>query len=176
MSSICATTMQVHGITCHLITPTGHEKDVTAENISKHLKLTAGLLNYPKCKGILGERVDTHSLRRGGANALTLSGYSETAIQKMGRWKGATFKEYIQKELANYTDGMSTAMKTKFNFMNNAGNVFRDITETVLMMEFSQPHSTYCTGQHCLRLGVIRIYMSMVASVGGGGGLGYFCI
>ena len=75
VSSICATTMQVHGITCHLITPTGHEKDVTAENISKHLKLTAGLLNYPKCKGILGERVDTHSLRRGGANAITLSGY-----------------------------------------------------------------------------------------------------
>ena len=70
-------------------------------------------------------------------NALALSGYSETAIQKMGRWKGATFKEYIREELANYADGMSTAMKTKFNFMNVAGNAFRDITETVLTMEYN---------------------------------------
>ena len=112
----------------------GARKNVTAEDISKHLKLAAGLLNYPTRKGIPVERVDTHSLRGGGANALALSGYSETAIQKMGRWKGATFKEYIREELANYADGMSTAMKTKFNFMNVAGNAFRDITEMVLTM------------------------------------------
>jgi len=90
----------------------GTRKDVTAEDIGKHLKLAAGLLNYPTRKGIPVERVDTHLLRGGGANALALSGYSETAIQKMGRWKGATFKEYIREELANYADGMSPAMKT----------------------------------------------------------------
>ena len=95
------------------------------------------LVRYPTRKGIQVERVDTHSLRGGGANVLALSGYSETAIQKMGRWKGATFKEYIREELANYADGMSTAMKTKFNFMNVAGNAFRDITETVLTMEYN---------------------------------------
>ena len=55
----------------------------------------------------------------------------------MERWKGATFKEYIREELANYADGMSTAMKTKFNFMNVAGNAFQDITETVLAMEYN---------------------------------------
>ena len=115
----------------------GARKDVTAEDISKHLKLAAGLLNYPTCKGIPTVCLDTHSLRGGGANALTLSGYLETAIQKMGRWKGATFKEYIREELANYADGMSTAMKTKFNFMNVAGNAFRDITETVLTMDYN---------------------------------------
>ena len=120
----------------------GARKDVTAEDISKHLKLAAGLLNYPTRKGIPVERVDTHSLRGGGANALALSGYSETAIQKMGRWKGATFKEYIREELANYADGMSTAMKTKFNFMNVAGNAFRDITETVLTMEYNTEFNT----------------------------------
>jgi hypothetical protein len=32
---------------------------------------------------------------------------------------------------------MSTAMKTKFNFMNFAGNAFRDIMETVLTMEYN---------------------------------------
>jgi len=112
----------------------GARKNVTAEDISKHLK---GLLNYPMRKGIPVECVDTHLLRGGSANALALSGYSETAIQKMGRWKGATFKEYIREELANYADGISTAMKIKFNFMNVAGNAFQDITETVLTMEYN---------------------------------------
>jgi hypothetical protein len=60
----------------------------------------------------------------------------------MGRWKGATFKEYIWEELANYADGMSMAMKTKFNFMNVAGNAFRDITETVLTMEYNTEFNT----------------------------------
>jgi hypothetical protein len=32
---------------------------------------------------------------------------------------------------------MSQAMKTKFNFMNVAGNAFRDITETVMSMEYN---------------------------------------
>jgi hypothetical protein len=115
----------------------GIRQDVTAEDISKHLKLAAGLLNYPMQKGIPIEWVDTHLLRGGGANALALSGYSDTQIQKMGRWRGATFKEYIREELANYSDGMSRAMKTKFNFMNVAGNAFRDITETVMCMEYN---------------------------------------
>ena len=115
----------------------GARKDVTAEDISKHLKLAAGLLNYPTRKRIPVERVDTHSLRGGGAIVLALSGYLETAIQKMRRWKGAMFKEYIREELANYADGMSTAMKTKFNFMNVAGNAFQDITETVLTMKYN---------------------------------------
>jgi hypothetical protein len=115
----------------------GARKDVTAEVISKHLKLAAGLLHYPTPKGIPIERVDTHLLRGGGANALALLGFSVTQIQKMGRWRGVTFKEYIQEELANYSNGMSTAMKTKFNFMNLAGNAFRDITDTVLSMEYN---------------------------------------
>ncbi len=42
-----------------------------------------------------------------------------------------------REELTNYADGMSTAMKTKFNFMNVAGNAFQDITEMVLTMEYN---------------------------------------
>ena len=55
----------------------------------------------------------------------------------MGRWRGATFKEYIREELTNYSDGMSTAMRMKFNFMNIAGNAYGDITDTVLTMEYN---------------------------------------
>ncbi len=75
------------------------------ENNSKGLKMAATLLHYPTMQGILIERIDTHSLRSGGANALALSGYSDTQIQKMGSWKGATFKEYICEELACYSAG-----------------------------------------------------------------------
>ena len=72
-----------------------HRFDVTAENISQALKGAARALSYPATKGIPIERINTHSLRSGGANALALSGYTDTQIQKMGRWRGATFKEYI---------------------------------------------------------------------------------
>jgi hypothetical protein len=73
--------------------------DVTAEHISRALKHAATELKYPTTIGIPIERINTHSLRSGGSNALALAGYLDTQIQKMGRWRGATFKEYIREEL-----------------------------------------------------------------------------
>ena len=49
-------------------------------------------LDYFGTRGIPVDNVDPHSLRIGGEMALALSGYSDTQIQKMGRWKGASFK------------------------------------------------------------------------------------
>jgi hypothetical protein len=103
----------------------------------KGLKIATGLLNYPTRKGIPVERVDTHSLRGGGANALALSGYSNMQIQKMGQWQGATFKECMWEELVSYSDRMSMAIKIKFNFMNIAGNTFSNITDTVVTMDYN---------------------------------------
>jgi hypothetical protein len=105
----------------------GARADVTAEHISRALKQAATELQYPTRKGIPIDRINTHSLRSGGANALALAGYSDTQIQKMGRWRGATFKEYIREELACYAQGMSRDMKRKFNFVNIAGNAFTEI-------------------------------------------------
>jgi hypothetical protein len=42
----------------------------------------------------------------------------------MGCWRGATFKEYIRKELACSSKGITTSMKWEFNFINNSGNAF----------------------------------------------------
>ena len=86
----------------------GTRKDVAAKDISGSLKSGAGMLNYnyPAERGIPIDRIDTHSLCSGGANALSLAGYSDTQIQNMGRWKGKTFKEYIQEELHNFSEGM----------------------------------------------------------------------
>jgi len=70
----------------------GQHGDITNEDVSKALKEVATVLNYPTAKGIPNGRIDTHLLQRGGANALSLSGYSDTQIQKkekqkkMGLW------------------------------------------------------------------------------------------
>jgi hypothetical protein len=109
---------------------------VTAEHISQALKVAVATLNYPAQKGIPIDHVDTHSLRSGGANVLALSGFTDMQIQKMVRWKGATFKEYMQDELACFSAGMLTSMKRKFDFVNIAGNAFNTITDALIDREY----------------------------------------
>ena len=115
--------------------------DVTDRDVRDSLKWAAECLNYPSERGIPIALVDTHSLRIGGACALALLGYSDTQIQKMGRWRGATFKEYIREQLACYSKGMSTAMKKCHGFVNIAGgtttDVPTDVTNTVFTMDFN---------------------------------------
>ena len=61
----------------------GKQVDVTNEDVSKAIKCTGSALEYPTKKGIPIARLDTHSLRSGCANALSIVGYSDTQIQKM---------------------------------------------------------------------------------------------
>mmetsp|Transcript_12197 Transcript_12197/g.20083 ORF Transcript_12197/g.20083 Transcript_12197/m.20083 type:complete len:482 (+) Transcript_12197:2086-3531(+) len=117
---------------------------VTHSHISSGLKIAAAALDYPSCKGIPIERIDTHSLRCGGANALALAGYKDRQIQKMGRWRSATFLEYIREGLFEFSAGMSTSMKRSFNFVNVEGGVFRDITNVALNTEY-QVNTNYTT-------------------------------
>ncbi len=60
-------------------------------------------------------------------------------FKKMGRWRGATFKEYDQNELACFSTGMSSNMKKKFGFINVAGNAFSDITDACINADYSAP-------------------------------------
>ena len=115
----------------------GVRYDLTDRDVWDDLKWAAEELDYPDKKGIPTERVDTHSLRMGGANALALSGYSDTQIQKMGRWRGATFKEYIREELACYSKGMSRDMRKNFGFVNIAANLFVDVTEAMVLTDYN---------------------------------------
>jgi hypothetical protein len=55
----------------------------------------------------------------------------------MGRWKGATFKEYIREELHVFSRGMSRDMKRKFQFVNISGGVFHDVTEAAIATEYT---------------------------------------
>ncbi len=74
--------------------------NVCGNDMSKGLKLSATIIQYPATQGIPIECIDTHSLQSGGANALALLSNSDTQIQKLGHWKGATYREYICEELA----------------------------------------------------------------------------
>lgn len=65
--------------------------DVSDKDVRRNIKWAAAELDYPS-RVIPSDRVDTHSYRGGGANALALAGYLDREIQKMGRWRGATVK------------------------------------------------------------------------------------
>ena len=64
----------------------GQHSNITSEDVSKALKAATRILDYPTAKGNPVDRIDTHSLRSGGANALSLAGLSDTKIQKIGQW------------------------------------------------------------------------------------------
>ena len=98
-------------------------------DIRRALKIAAIAKDYESLRGIPTNHIDIHSLRAGGANALHLSGYPDREIQKMGRWRSDTFKEYITEQLSAVTKGMSTSMRRRFNFVNVEGGVLRDITK-----------------------------------------------
>ena len=70
----------------------GEIKDVNAENMSEASKFATTRLNYPSLKWVPIDIVDTHSLISEGANALSFAEYRDRHIQKMGRWRGETFK------------------------------------------------------------------------------------
>ena len=106
--------------------------DVTDNDIRRELKAAAIALDYETQFNIPISRIDTHSLRAGGANALHLAGYSDREIMKMGRWRGKTFMEYIQEQLSTFTRGMSTNMSRRFHFVNIEGGVLRDITHSIV--------------------------------------------
>jgi hypothetical protein len=114
----------------------GKKRNVTDKEIRAALKSAAAQLDYPS-RGIPIERVDTHSLRCGGANALSLAGYSDRHIQKLGRWRGETFKEYIKEQLCCFSKGMSRSMKKMFNFVNVEGGANYDVTDVVVGMAYN---------------------------------------
>ena len=110
--------------------------DVSNKDTSENIKWAAEQLDYYGRCGIPVDRIDTHSLQMGGSNDLALAGYSDTQIQKMGCWRGATFKEYIREELHSYSEGMSRSMKRKFGFVNTTAGAFVDITDTVVVAAY----------------------------------------
>ena len=59
--------------------------DITDYNIRYAVKFAVDALEYPE-RGIPLQLVDTHSLWSGEACALTMTGFKDREIMKMGRW------------------------------------------------------------------------------------------
>ena len=62
-----------------------------------------------------------------------MAGYSDRNIQKMGCWRGETFKEYIREELHCFLDIMLTSTKQNFKFVNIAGVVYSKLVDGTSM-------------------------------------------
>ena len=78
-------------------------------------------------------------MRSGRANILLLAGYSNRDIQKMGRWRGETFKEHIRYELHCFAERMLTATKQYFKFVNISGGSYSglvDVTRTTVVSDY----------------------------------------
>ena len=117
---------------------------VTDQHIRDAVKLAATKLQYPATRGTPISLINTHSLRIGGACSLALAGYSDTQIQKMGRWRGATFKEYVRENLSNYAEGMSKAMKKVKGFVNIDAGAFTDVTTLCVDTEYGNIIAAPC--------------------------------
>ena len=85
------------------------------------VKFAARRLAYSEKQGMPIDSIDTYSFSVGGSNALSLAGYTNMEIKKMGRWRSATFKEYTQEQLRAFSKGMSKKMGHAFNFINVGG-------------------------------------------------------
>ena len=57
----------------------------------------------------------------------------------MGRWREATFKEYVRNEPACFSSGMSQDMKQTFGFVNIFDSAFSDITDACVNVEYLAP-------------------------------------
>ena len=82
-------------------------------------------------RGIEINTISAHSLQAGGAMSLHLNGYSDREIQKLGRWRGQTFKEYIREGLSLFSKGMSTSMSKTLKYVNIEGGFPIDITTAI---------------------------------------------
>eukprot|EP00956_Cyclotella_meneghiniana_P002594 scaffold3031_cov49-Cyclotella_meneghiniana.AAC.5 len=115
----------------------GKRKDVKDSDIRAALKMAAAALDYEGTRGIPTSKIDTHSLRVGGANALSLNGYSVEHIQKMGRWRSNTFLEYIRESLSDFSEGMSKAMSKTFGFVSLEAGIVEDVTDAVVATDYN---------------------------------------
>ena len=94
------------------------------------------VLDYQSC-GFPIDSINIHSLQSGSANALSLAGYSNRQIQKMGHWKASTFKDYIREEQQVFSQGMSRDMEKHFRFINISSDAYHKVTDMVNAMEYT---------------------------------------
>jgi hypothetical protein len=103
-------------------------KLIRVTDINSVLKAAVTRLDMKK-HGFQVAQISSHSLRAGSAMALHVNNIPAHTIRKMGRWSSDTFLDYIHKQIAVFSAGLSTAMGKNVFFHNI---VFQGITAPVL--------------------------------------------
>jgi hypothetical protein len=88
-----------------------------ANDINSALKAAVTRLDMKK-HGFQVAQTSSHSLRAGGAMALHLNIIPTHTIRKMERWSSDTFLDYIHKQTAVFSAGLSTVMGKNIFFHN----------------------------------------------------------
>jgi hypothetical protein len=92
-------------------------QQIKPADVNKCLKSTVislGLERY----GITRELVSSHSLRAGGAMAMSLNGIDPIVIKKQGRWSSNTFMQYIHEQIGAFTAGVAVRMSRYIPYHN----------------------------------------------------------
>ena len=104
---------------CDVRLPTGtwysisqHDMVQTVRTATKSLKLHEN--------GIDPDLIGAHSLRAGGAMSLKIMGYSDSTIQKIGRWTSDTWQMYIHTQISHLHQGIAASMTTAIPYHNIA--------------------------------------------------------
>lgn len=63
--------------------------------------------------GVFGRRIDTHSLRAGGASALYTQGVPFDVIQRWVRWDSLTFHQYLRRDASALNHLSAIAVKPR---------------------------------------------------------------
>ena len=117
---------------------------MTDNNICVAIRRAVITLQLSK-KGIIPDRVGSHSLQAGGAMALKFAGADRDNIKKMGRWSSDTFLVYIHDQIAEYSEGWTNKMSVPRSFFNPISNLIhprkgRNASPTSLR-EGGNPHT-----------------------------------
>ena len=91
----------------------GKARIIRPQTITNALQLAVKALNL-HLLNILPHLVSSHSLRAGGATAMHINGILDSTIQKMGRWSSDTFLIYIQDQLFQFSNNITSLMSTEF--------------------------------------------------------------
>jgi hypothetical protein len=103
-------------------------KLMRGSDINCALKAAVTKLNT-KQHGFQVAQISSHSLRAGGTIELHLHNAPTQTIRKMGRWSSDTFLDYIQKQIAVFSAGLTTAMRKNI-LLHKIG--FRGIAAPIL--------------------------------------------
>lgn len=77
-------------------TPCGSSDEKhTISGINLRTRVSAVMKMAAMANGVYDQRIDTHSLRAGGATALYTQGIPLDVIQRRGRWNPLTFHQYM---------------------------------------------------------------------------------